>query len=448
MKGRSSSSRSSSILEATAGTACQALKAGQVAAAAGDWYHAGYHLATTIATPAAYAPLPWAFAMLTWPGGIVAFVIGVVVTWYNSLLLASLHEYGGVRHTRYKDLAGAILGEKAALPGFMGLSSPEGKWGVYSTVFFQQVASLGNNITIQIVAGQAIKAIYKAYAPNGSLTLQHCIIIFGALQLLLSQLPNIHALRGLNLLSTMATLAFATAMDRSAVSYGLGDDQHLVLMSAFAALGTIAFRSGIGATGNGAGTVKAPSQRNMYKGVSLAYGIITVTYLAVAITGYWAFGYAVNPFVVYSFPGPQWAVTLALLLAVVQIVGCYQIYTRPTYEFVEVMLARHDEGPMSPWNAGMRLVITSVYMLVVTTICCMIPFFIDFVALVGALGFTPLDFILPVLLFMAARKTPLWWKLLNCFLAVAYTVVGVLGCVGAFYFIIDHARTYKLFADL
>eukprot|EP00879_Flechtneria_rotunda_P033716 GHRR01037421.1.p1 GENE.GHRR01037421.1~~GHRR01037421.1.p1 ORF type:complete len:104 (-),score=9.64 GHRR01037421.1:72-383(-) len=77
----------------------------------GNWYHAGYHLATTIATPAAYAPLPWAFAMLTWPGGLIAFLIGVAVTWYNSILLASLHEYGGVRHTRYKDLAGAILGK-------------------------------------------------------------------------------------------------------------------------------------------------------------------------------------------------------------------------------------------------------------------------------------------------------------------------------------------------
>jgi hypothetical protein len=49
------------------------------------------------------------------------------------------------------------------------------------------------------------------------------------------------------------------------------------------------------------------------------------------------------------------------------------------------------------------------------------------VALVGALGFTPLDFILPVLLFMAARKTSLWWKVLNCFLAIAYTVVSILG---------------------
>lgn len=85
------------------------------------------------------------------------------------------------------------------------------------------------------------------------MTLQHFIIIFGAVQLLLSQLPNIHALRGLNLLSTLATLSFATVatamsivsgrdMDRSTVSYGLEGDNQLVLMSAFAALGTIAFR--------------------------------------------------------------------------------------------------------------------------------------------------------------------------------------------------------------
>jgi hypothetical protein len=72
-------------------------------------------------------------------------------------------------------------------------------------------------------------------------------------------------------------------------------------------------------------TVKAPTQHNMYKGISLCYSIISISYLAVAITGYWAFGSVVSPFVVYSFTGPQWAKTLALLLAIVQIVGCYQV---------------------------------------------------------------------------------------------------------------------------
>jgi hypothetical protein len=62
----------------------------------------------------------------------------------------------------------------------------------------------------------------------------------------------------------------------------------------------------------------------------------------------------------------------------------------------------------------------------------------------GAIGFTPLDFILPVLLFMAARKVPLWWKVINCFLMVAYTIVGLIGAVGAFYFINKHVNIYRV----
>lgn len=35
----------------------------------GKWTHAAFHVATTIATPAAYAPLPFALASLGWPLG-------------------------------------------------------------------------------------------------------------------------------------------------------------------------------------------------------------------------------------------------------------------------------------------------------------------------------------------------------------------------------------------
>jgi hypothetical protein len=37
---------------------------------------------------------------------------------------------------------------------------------------------------------------------------------------------------------------------------------------------------------------------------------------------------------------------------------------------------------MSLWNMTQRAVIATVYMAVLTTVCCAIPFFIDFVALV------------------------------------------------------------------
>lgn len=38
----------------------------------GTWKHAAFHVATTIATPAAYAPLPFALASLGWPLGIAS----------------------------------------------------------------------------------------------------------------------------------------------------------------------------------------------------------------------------------------------------------------------------------------------------------------------------------------------------------------------------------------
>lgn len=54
------------------------------------------------------------------------------------------------------------------------------------------------------------------------MTLQHFIIIFGALQLLLSQLPTIHSLRGLNTLCTVCTIGFTVTC--VAMSIKNGDD--------------------------------------------------------------------------------------------------------------------------------------------------------------------------------------------------------------------------------
>ncbi len=60
---------------------------------------------------AAYAPLPYAFAHLGWPAGIIFLGLAGLVTWYTSLLLASLDRHDGHRHVRYCDLAGSIYGE-------------------------------------------------------------------------------------------------------------------------------------------------------------------------------------------------------------------------------------------------------------------------------------------------------------------------------------------------
>lgn len=52
---------------------------------------------------------------------------------------------------------GATLADISLLTTTTQLLLHAGPWGYWSTVAFQQIASIGNNVTIQIVAGQAAK---------------------------------------------------------------------------------------------------------------------------------------------------------------------------------------------------------------------------------------------------------------------------------------------------
>ena len=82
---------------------------------AGTWVHAGYHLGTTIAVPAAVLPLPFAFSQLTWGPGLIALLLAIGTTTYSSYILAGLFNWNGKVYYRYRDLVRSIFGE--LLPG-------------------------------------------------------------------------------------------------------------------------------------------------------------------------------------------------------------------------------------------------------------------------------------------------------------------------------------------
>ncbi|KAK9813661.1 hypothetical protein WJX73_002176 [Symbiochloris irregularis] len=361
----------------------------------GTWYHAAAHLATTIATPAAYAPLPSSIAQLGWPGGLIALAFAGLTTLYTSLLLASLDRWDGVRRTRYRDLSYSICG-------------PLGYW---ATVVFQQIASIGNNITIQIVAGSSMWSIYQQYTPADvqHVTLQDWIIVFGAFQLILSQLPDIHSLRLVNLMCTFFTICFSATVIGLSIKYGSEDladppkdygihgTDSSKIFNAFFAMGSIAFSFGDTILPEIQATCKEPAKTTMYKGIFGGYTVILIAYFSVAILGYWAFGFYVQSYVVLSYTvGPDWVVTLLNIFAVLQVVGCYQIYSRPTFEYTYVRWLNPTQSKFSVRNVLIRLAVTTTYVVLITLICCMVPFFGDFVALIGAIGFTPMDFILPI----------------------------------------------------
>ncbi|XP_028807970.1 GABA transporter 1-like isoform X2 [Neltuma alba] len=334
-------------------------------------------------------------------------------------------------------------------------------------IVFLQVASLGNNIAIQIAAGSSLKAVYKHYHEAGTLTLQHFIVFFGVFELVLSQLPDIHSLRWVNALCTFSTIGFAATTigvtiyngkksDRKSVSYSLQGSSASKFFKAINALGVIAFSFGDAMLPEIQNTVREPAKKNMYKGISAAYSVIILSYWQLAFFGYWAFGSAVQPYILASLSKPEWTVIMANLFAAIQISGCFQIYCRPTYAYFEerVVSSNKSTDHFSIRSHLVRLCFTSIYMVLVTLIAAAMPFFGDFVSICGAIGFTPLDFVFPALAYLKAGNMPkntnirLMMRLLNLFIAIYFSVVAVLGCIGAVRFIVEDVNTYKFFHDM
>lgn len=56
-----------------------------------------------------------------------------------------------------------------------------------------------------------LQALYVLYNPDGeTFKLPYCIITFGFVQFLMSQLPDLHSLRLLNAVSNFCTVTFST----------------------------------------------------------------------------------------------------------------------------------------------------------------------------------------------------------------------------------------------
>jgi hypothetical protein len=135
--------------------------------------------------------------------------------------------------------------------------------------------------------------------------------------------------------------------------------------------------------------------------------------------GYWAFGWAVAPFLVSSFTFPTGLIAAVYVLAIMQIVSNYQIYARPTFGapwpcpeprlwdaapargsmerrravraagharrrrahgmflagFFYHYLLRASGPAFSVRNVLVRMTVTTVYTAVITAIACLIPFF-------------------------------------------------------------------------
>lgn len=79
----------------------------------------------------------------------------------------------------------------------------------------------------------------------------------------------------------------------------------------------------------------------------------------------------------------------------------------------------------------------------------MFPFFGDINSVVGAIGFIPLDFILPMVLYNITHKPPVtsitYW--VNVFIVAAFSGVGLLGCFASIRNLVLDSKKFNLFSS-
>ncbi|CAN1257198.1 Proline transporter 2 [Linum perenne] len=130
---------------------------------------------------------------LGWIPGVVGLVFATAISLYANSLVAKLHQFGGKRHIRYRDLAGFIYGKRA-----------------YSVTWGLQYVNLFMiNTGYIILAGQALKAAYVLFSDDGQMKLPYFIAIAGVVcGLFAIATPHLSALRVWLGVSTVLSLIY------------------------------------------------------------------------------------------------------------------------------------------------------------------------------------------------------------------------------------------------
>ncbi|KAG0624236.1 hypothetical protein M758_3G232500 [Ceratodon purpureus] len=291
----------------------------------GNWQHAGFHLTTSIATPAMLT-LPFALRELGWFAGILALTLCAGVSFYAYTIISQVLEHSerrGHRFLRFRDLGAYILGP----------------WGYYTIGAIQIVVCLGCVIGSCIIGGQSMKLIYGIYDPDCTRPLSEYIGFFGVIMLLLAQLPSFHSLRYINLASLIFCLGFALCVVGGCIyagsssqappkDYSVPGTPVSKLFGVFESLAIITTAFGNGIIPEIQATLAPPVANKMFKGLLVCYAVVMSTFFSVAISGYWAFGNQAAGYVLTNLAPkdgpalvPSWLIVLANTFILAQLIA-------------------------------------------------------------------------------------------------------------------------------
>ncbi|OVA01928.1 Amino acid transporter [Macleaya cordata] len=420
----------------------------------GNWWHAGFHLTTAIVGPLILT-LPYAFRGLGWILGFFCLTVMGVVTFYSYYLMSKVLDHcekEGRRHIRFRELAGDIFGSG---------------WMFYFVIFIQTAINTGVGIGAILLAADSLKIMYSNLSPDGPLKLYHFIAMVTLVMIVLSQLPSFHSLRYINLGSLLLSLGYTSLVVGACIhagysqnappkDYSLDPSQSTKAFDAFTSISILAAIFGNGILPEIQATMAPPATGKMVKGLLMCYTVIVFTFYPAALSGYWAFGSKSSSNILKSLLpdngpslAPTWVLGLAVVFVIFQLFAIGLVYSQVAYEIMEKKSANVKEGMFSKRNLIPRLLLRTLYMIFCAFFAAMLPFFGDISGVVGAIGFIPLDFILPMLLYNMTHKPPrsslTYW--INITIMVVFTGAGIMGTFSSIRKLVLDANKFKLFSS-
>ncbi|XWS50068.1 hypothetical protein CRYUN_Cryun12cG0056500 [Craigia yunnanensis] len=309
--------------------------------------------------------------------------------------------------------------------------------------------------------------MYESLSPNGSLKLYEFIAMVTVVMIVLSQLPSFHSLRHINFASLLLSLGYSFLVTGACIysgrsknapprDYSLESSSSSRVFSAFTSISIIAAIFGNGILPEIQATLAPPATGKMVKGLLMCYTVAFFTFYSAAVSGYWVFGNKSNSNILKSLmpdEGPSLAPAMVLGLAVVfvllQLLAIGLVYSQVAYEIMEKQSADVKQGMFAKRNLIPRLILRSLYVIFCGFMASMLPFFGDISGVVGAIGFIPLDFILPILLYnmthKPSRSSLTYW--INLFIIIAFTGVGIMGSFSSLRKLVLDANKFKLFSS-
>ncbi|KAK4601361.1 hypothetical protein RGQ29_010782 [Quercus rubra] len=254
----------------------------------------------------------------------------------------------------------------------------------------------------------------------------------------------------------LAADVLGTSKNAPPRDYSLESKMTTRVFSAFTSISIFASIFGNGILPEIQATLAPPATGKMVKGLQMCYAVIFVTFYSAAVSGYWVFGNKANSNILNSLLpdegpslAPTWVIGLAVIFVLLQLFAIGLVYSQVAYEIMEKKSADVKQGMFSKRNLIPRIILRTLYVIFCGFFAAMLPFFGDINAVVGATGFIPLDFVLPMLLYNMTFKPPkssfTYW--INMSIIVVFTGAGLMGSFSSVRQLILDANKFKLFSS-